>query len=68
MELALDFPATSRRFRWRDQGGVNYNHQVFIDLEDSVLLIMSGGRASMMDRIDEILHEALSGLRLRERG
>lgn len=67
MELALDLPATSRRFRWRNEGGVSYHHQVFVDLESTLLLITCSGHARLRDDVDRVLHEALSGLRLRER-
>lgn len=68
MEITLDRPAVSKRFRWHHESGVVYHHQVFVDLEGSVLLFTCAGEAAARDRVDDILHEALSGLRLREGG
>ncbi len=68
MDIALDVPAVSKRFRWHSKFGVSYNHQVFIDLDTSLLLITASGDAALMERVDDVLHQVLSGFRLRERG
>ncbi len=68
MEMAMDVPVLGKRFRWRAEEGVMYNHQVLLDLGSSVILLTAGGRAASRGRIDEVMHGALSGLRLRERG
>lgn len=67
MEVALEVPAISRRFRWRNERGVVYHHQIFLDLGPTVLLMTAAGKAASLERIDSLLHEALSNLQLRER-
>ena len=66
--VVLDLPHTTRRFRWRKEAAVSYHHQIFIDLAGSMLLITASGQARLRERVDEVLHETLSGLRLRQRG
>jgi len=67
MEIAFDLPTATRRFRWRKDSAVSYHHQVFVDLEGSLLLLTASGQARLREKVDDVLHEALSGLRLRER-
>ncbi|MCA9617519.1 MAG: DcrB-related protein [Myxococcales bacterium] len=67
MEIALELPAVSKRFRWRNQDGVVYNHQIFVDLEDTFMIFTASAKANIRERADDALHDALSGLRLRER-
>ncbi len=66
--IALELPAIGKRFRWRHEAGVAYHHQVFIDLDETLLLLTASGQASSRERVDATLHEALGGLLLRERG
>lgn len=67
MEIAMDVPVLSKRFRWRQERGVVYHHQAFLDVGPTVMLLTAAGQAAARDRVDEVLHEALSGLQLRER-
>ncbi len=67
MEVALEWPTATRRFRWRKESAVSYHHQIFIDLEGTLLLLTASGQARLRDKVDELLHETLSGMRLRER-
>ncbi len=66
MDLAMDVPAISRPFRTRNDHGVAYHHQVFLDLGSTILLLTAAGKAASRERIDELLQEALMSLQPRE--
>lgn len=65
-ELVMDVEAVSRRFRWRNEKGVQYHHQAFLDLGRQMLLLTASGSARAQEQVDEILMTALNGLRFRE--
>ncbi len=67
MEIAMDVPTLSKRFRWRQDTGVSYHHQVFLDLRPKVLVITVTGAAAGREQVDQILHDTLRSLQLRER-
>lgn len=68
MAVDLDVPVVSKRFRWRNETGVLYHHQIFLLVDRTMLLLTVAGNATSRDRADEILREALAGFALRERG
>ncbi len=66
LAFELEVPTVGRRFRWRNEKGVQYHHQAFVDLGDSMLVLTAGGSARTAERVDEVLLQALNGMRLRE--
>jgi hypothetical protein len=67
MDIAMDVPVLSKRFRWRQDTGVSYHHQVFLNLNTVVMTITATGSAAGREEVDASLDRVLRSLQFREK-